>query len=233
MKQLVTTGIVLARTDYGEADRMLTLLTPDHGKLRLMAKGVRRAKSKLAGGIELFSVSTVTYIVGRSELGTLISSRLVRHYGTIVKDINRTMLGYDLIKKLNKATEDEPEPDYFQLLQQGFEALDDANIELPLIQLWFAMQLLRIGGHTPNLQTDTAGDKLAVDLTYNFSFDDMAFTPVGTADDGRFNANQIKFLRLGFAGHQPKALVHIQDSAEQTKSVLSLVQTMLQTHIRL
>ncbi len=232
MRQLVTTGIVLARTDYGEADRILTLLTPDYGKLRLMAKGVRRAKSKLAGGIELFSVSNVTYIQGRSELGTLISSRLVRHYGTIVKDINRTLLGYDLIKKLNKATEDVPEPDYFHLLQQGFEALDDAAIELSLIQLWFAMQLLRIGGHTPNLQTDTAGDRLVADQSYNFSLDDMSFAPAGPSGDGRFNANHIKFLRLGFAGHQPKALVHIQDSVGQTEAVSPLVQSMVQTYIR-
>ena len=57
MKQLVTEVIILARTDYGEADRILTVLSPEYGKLRLLAKGVRRVKSKLAGGIELFSVS--------------------------------------------------------------------------------------------------------------------------------------------------------------------------------
>ncbi len=246
MKQLVTTGIVLARTDYGEADRILTLLTPDLGKVRVIAKGVRRIKSKLAGGIELFSVSNISYITntrGRSELGTLVSSRLIKHYGTIVQDINRTMLGYDLIKRLNKATEDEPEPEYFELLQQGFEALDDAAIGLSLIQLWFAMQLLRIGGHTPNLQTDTAGSKLTADQSYNFSFDDMSFAtaPTDARDNkqgdggkgqGRFSANQIKFLRLGFAGHQPKALTHIQDSEMVVDELMPLVQTMLQTHVR-
>ena len=41
MKQLVSQAVVLSRTDYGEADRILTLLTPDQGKLRLLAKGVR------------------------------------------------------------------------------------------------------------------------------------------------------------------------------------------------
>jgi hypothetical protein len=105
MNQLTTQGIILGRTDYGEADRILTMLTPDHGKLRLMAKGVRRVRSKLAGGIELFSVSDVTYIKGRGDIGTLISTRLVRYYKYIVSDINRTMLGYDLIKLLNKVTE--------------------------------------------------------------------------------------------------------------------------------
>lgn len=108
MNQIVTTAIVLGRTDYGEADRILTLLTPDQGKLRLLAKGVRRVKSKLAGGIELFSVSTITFVRGRGDIGALVSTRLNKHYGHIVQDLDRTMLGYELLKQLNKTTEDEP-----------------------------------------------------------------------------------------------------------------------------
>ncbi|MEK7561678.1 MAG: DNA repair protein RecO, partial [Patescibacteria group bacterium] len=81
MNRYITKGIVLSRTDYGEADRILSFLTIDHGKVRAIAKGVRKSKSKLAGGIELFSVSDLTLIIGRGELNTLISTRLVRHYG--------------------------------------------------------------------------------------------------------------------------------------------------------
>jgi DNA repair protein RecO (recombination protein O) len=230
VRQQVTIGIVLRRTDYGEADRILTLLTPDQGKLRLMAKGVRRIKSKLAGGIELFSVSHVTYIQGRKDIGTLISARLDKHYGNIVKDIQRTMLAYELIKRLDKATEDEPEPEYFELLQQCFVALDDVSAtSLELVQLWFMMQLLRIGGHMPNLQTNAAGGKLSPDERYGFSFEDMAFA---ASPNGPFTANHIKFLRLGFAGHPPKALGQIQGSAGLVSELLPIVQTMLQTHVR-
>ena len=138
--QIITQGIILSRTDYGEADRILTLLTPDHGKLHLLAKGVRKVKSKLAGGIELFSISHITYIRGRGEMGTLISTRLIHHYDKIVKDITRVQLGYELIKQLNKATEDEPEPEYFELMQQAFEALDDTTTGTELIQVWFSAQ---------------------------------------------------------------------------------------------
>lgn len=230
MNQLVTTGIILARTNYGEADRIITLLTPDQGKLRLMSKGVRRLKSKLAGGIELFSISDITFIRGRGDMGTLISARLQKHYRMIVKDITRTMLGYDLIKLLDKTTEDEPEAEYFELMQQAFEALDDATIDQNLIRLWFTMQLLRLAGHTPNLQTDAAGIRLAADGRYNFSFDDVAFA---SAPQGRFTANDIKFLRLGFAGHQPKALVSIQNYGRLAEAARPLVQTMGQTYLRM
>jgi DNA repair protein RecO (recombination protein O) len=125
VKQLLTEGIILSRIEYGEADRIITVLTPEHGKLRLMARGVRRIKSKLAGGIELFSVSDLSYIKGKGEIGTLVSSRLKTHYGSIVQDLSRVQLGYELIKLINKATEDQPDEEYFNLLRESFKALDD------------------------------------------------------------------------------------------------------------
>lgn len=232
MKQLTTQGIILSRTDFGEADRIITMLTPDSGKLRLVAKGVRKLKSKLAGGIELFSISHITYIKGRGELDTLVSTRLDVHYENIVKDLARTMLGYELIKMLNKATEDQPEPEYFALLRQAFEVLDDPAVDLALIRLWFNMQLLRLAGHAPNLQTDLAGTKLSADQRYDFNFDDMAFA-AAPGGQGRFGANEIKFLRLGFAGHHAKALAQVQDSRSLVETVAPLVQTMAQTYLRM
>ena len=56
---LRTQAIILRRTNYGESDRILTLLTPE-GKFSVLARGARKEKSRLAGGIELFSVSDVT-----------------------------------------------------------------------------------------------------------------------------------------------------------------------------
>lgn len=229
MNQVVTVGIILARTDFGEADRIITLLTPDHGKLRLMAKGVRRIKSKLAGGIELFSVSDITFIQGRGDIGTLISTRLIKYYGHIVGDIDRVQLGYELIKLLNKVTEDQTESAYFDLLQQAFEALDTFAVSPELIRAWFSAQLLKLAGHTPNLRTDTSGHKLDVAAHYDFSFDDMAFV---VRPDGHFAADQIKFMRLLFSSNQPAVINHVQGSLALAEICAPTVQTMLRTHIR-
>ena len=174
MNQQNTTGIILTRTDYGEADRIITLLTPDCGKLRLMAKGVRRIKSKLAGGIELFSISNITFIKGRGDIGTLVSTRLIKHYGKIIRDIERVQLGYGLIKILNKITEDATETAYFTVLSDAFAALDDSDISSKLIECWFYAQLLRHGGFAPNLTTEASGEKLVASKKYNFSYDDSA-----------------------------------------------------------
>lgn len=229
MNQLTTQGIILSRTVFGEADKIITLLTPDHGKLRLMARGVRRSKSKLAGGVELFSVSDITYIKGRGEIGTLTSARLITHYGRIVQDVTRTMLGYELIKQLNKVTEDEPETEYFTLLEQTFQALNDASIPLELIRFWYGAQLLAQAGYSPNLYTDTAGTKLAADQSYDFSYDDMSFA---RADPGRFDAGHIKYLRLAFSGNQPRLLNLVQGTDRLLPDLLPITQTLLVNHIQ-
>jgi len=228
-QQIVTKGIVLSRIDYGEADRILTILTPDNGKLSMMARGVRKSKSKLAGGIELFSTSDITYISGRGELGTLISSRLIKYYENIVSDIERVQLGYELIKLLNKATEDSPESEYFELLEQSFIALNDKSVSIELIRIWFHSHLLRMAGHTPNLRTDTNDDKLAIDNNYNFDPEAMTFTK---HEQGSFSASHIKTLRLLFDGHTLVSLNRVTGLAESLSDISSLVKSMLTTHIR-
>ncbi|MEX1995295.1 MAG: DNA repair protein RecO, partial [Candidatus Saccharimonadales bacterium] len=226
LKQFTTTGIVLARTDYGEADRILTFLTAYHGKVKAIAKGVRKSKSKLAGGIELFSVSELTLIVGRGEINTLISTRLVKYYGNIVKDIERTNAGYEIIKLVNKNTEDGAEGSYFHLLEEAFKALDDTELDFKLTKLWFDMQLLKLAGHIPDLQTDAAGVRLAASDTYDFHIDEMRLVPQA-AEQGALNTNHIKFMRLGFSASRPQVLGRIQGAEGLTGLVQPLVQSML------
>ena len=228
MNQRRTTAIVLTRVDYGEADRIVTVLTPEAGKLVLMAKGVRKVKSKLAGGIELFSASEITYIPGRGSISTMVSSRLMRHYGRIVQDIDRTMLGYELIKLLHKVTEDEPERGYYELLEQAFFVLDDKNVSVEFIRVWFSAQLLRLAGHTPNLQTDTIGAKLSAAKHYEFDYDSTAFTP---RDDAAFGANEIKFMRLLFSASRASVVAAVQGGDQLALQCAPLVQTLRQLHL--
>jgi DNA repair protein RecO (recombination protein O) len=227
--QIVTEGIVLARTDFQEADRILTLLTPDHGKLKVIAKGVRRPRSKLAGGIELLSVSNITVLPGRGDLGTLVSTRLITHYGTIVQDVNRTMLAYELLKRINRITEDAAGEEYFMILQRALEALNDLEFSAELTELWFTMQLLNVTGHLPNLQTDTEDQKLQADQQYLFDFDHMAFRG---QKGGPFAANHIKLLRLAYATDQPLALKKVTDAAQCAPATLKLATQLLRHQTR-
>lgn len=207
MNSVVTEAIVLRRTDYGEADRIVVVLTPENGKISFIAKGVRRLKSKLAGGVELFSISNITFRPGKGELGTLVSARLETNFREITKDIDRVQLGYELIRVLNKITEDDTDPDYFELLKHTLASLDDVTIHPKLIEGWFFAQLLRLDGRTPNLVTDSGGEKLHPDKRYRFAYEDSYFNE---HPSGEFDAARIKFLRLLFAGNHPKTLQQVQ-----------------------
>jgi DNA repair protein RecO (recombination protein O) len=222
VKQLTTVGIILNRIDYGEADRILTLLTPDYGKLRVLAKGVRRIKSKMAGGIELFSVSQLGFIKGQGGLGTLTSTRLETHYGNIVTNLERTMAGYEIIKRLDRATEEGVEQEFFDILKQAFEALNDDTISLPVVRLWFGMQLLEVGGRSPNLVTDDSGEKLITDRRYTFDVERMSFR---RAEKGHFTSDHIKILRLA-RDYSPPVLAHVAGSQGLVDELLILLESL-------
>ena len=230
MKQIVTRGIVLSRIDFQEADRILTIITPDQGKIRLMARGVRKVKSKLAGGIELFSLSQITFIPGRGEIKTLVSSRLQTHFGNIVKDINRTMLGYELLKRINKLTEDATEPAYFELLARTLEGLDDETLSSEALEFWFNMQLLKITGHPPNLRTTSGEQTLTKGKNYNFDYSSMTFEP---SSDGTLTANHIKLMRLGTNSSRPAIFTKDKGSAKLLPELLILSKTLLSSQVRI
>jgi DNA repair protein RecO (recombination protein O) len=232
MNRYTTQGIVLTRTDFAEADRILTFLTSDHGKVRGLAKGVRKTKSKLAGGLELFSVSDLTMLIGRGEINTIMSTRLIKHYGDIVKDLKRTELAYESLRLIHKATEDAPEPAYYELLNSTLEALNDSKLEPQVTFLWFSMQLLKLSGHSPNLKTDIAGNKLTASASYDFYLDKMHFSPKKTKA-GKFKADDIKFLRIGFAAERPQTLKRIENSEKLLAAAQPLLQTMLQSFVQI
>ena len=78
-----TPAVILKRMDLGEADRIVTLYSRDVGKIRAVAKGVRRTTSRSAGHLEPFTLSDVMFAVGReldviSQADTLESFRQVR-----------------------------------------------------------------------------------------------------------------------------------------------------------
>lgn len=230
MKQpIVTEAIVLSRIDYQEADRILTVLTPQHGKVRVIAKGARRQKSKLAGGIELFSLCNLSISAGRGDLRALVSSRMERHFGDITKDITRTMYGYELLKQINAITEDEVDEEYYTLLRATLEGLNERSLDLGLTRLWSGVQLLSVTGHMPNLRSDTAGNALRESACYHFDYDAMA---LNEHPEGLISANHIKLLRLCSATPSPTVLLQVQDAAERAGQLLPVIQSAVRQTLR-
>lgn len=217
MRQITTPAIILRRTNYGEADRIVTFLTPT-GKLRAIVKGVRRSKSKLAGGIELFSESTVTFIEGKSDLATIISTRLNVHWDGIVGDLQRMMFGYEAMKLIDKVIEDDAERDYYEILRMTLEGLADSTTPLAAVELWFYVRILRLLGHGVNLKTDQDGRNLVDNTLYTFSVENMCFSP---NNSGQYRSDHIKLLRLSLS--QPvTVLKQVKQVGELSKALQPL-----------
>jgi DNA repair protein RecO (recombination protein O) len=200
-----TKAIVLRRTNYGEADRIIQLLTPENGVMSVMAKGVRREKSRLAGGIELFATCDVTVGTGKGDLGILTAARMDRFYSFIMRDYDRLQFGYDAIKQVAGVAATIDEPAFYELLEQTFGALDDVGIDVRLIKTWFWLQLAILLGIGVNLATDANGMKLVEDAQYNFSEFDHGFV---FNNNGQFTSEHIKLLRI-LSAQSPKVASHV------------------------
>lgn len=192
MKSVRTRAIVLRRTNYGEADRIVQLLTPE-GRRSVMARGVRKEKSKLAGGIELFAVSDVVIGEGKGELGVLTSARLVRFYAHIIEDYDRLQFGYFAIKHISRASETVDEPEWFEVLSEILMALDTRTIPLALTQTWFYIRYAALLGHALNVELDTDGNKLSSEAQYRYDDGEQGLRQIA---GGEIGAEHIKLLRL-------------------------------------
>lgn len=222
MKHLNTTGIVLARTDFGEADRIVTFLTPDHGKLNGLVKGVRKSRSKLAGGIELFSISEFGFIVGRGEVRTITFTRLKSNFANVSAELPRAQAGFELLKTIHATTGGHPEAAYFELLAGALDALNNKSLPAELTLLWFYLRLLVIAGHQPDFFRLDDGAPLPPGQRFTFDYSKMRFS---VATGGDFKQNDVKLLRL-LSVNQAVVLPKLQVEEKLVSACLQLVRTI-------
>lgn len=188
---LKTLAIVLRRTNYGEADRILNLITPD-GKKTAMARGVRKAKSKLAGGVEMFALNEVNLHFGRGEIATVIGAKGVRFYKNILVDYSRMELAALVLKRISVAAEAVETSEFFEIARACLEGIDN-GMKLALVESWFLLNLMKASGEEVNLYRDGGGDKLEEGVNYYYNVSESAFVE---SPQGEFETNDLKLLRL-------------------------------------
>ena len=192
MSTVRTRAIVLRRTNYGEADRILQLLTPE-GRRSVMARGVRKEKSKLAGGIELFAVSDVVISQGKGELGILTSARLVQFYRHILEDYDAMQFGYEVIKLVGRASEAVDEPEWYEVLAEVLMGLDANALNRQLVETWFYLRYAALLGSELSLVNDINGKALSPELRYAY---DVGEKGLRETQGGELTGEHIKLLRL-------------------------------------
>jgi DNA repair protein RecO (recombination protein O) len=152
---LRTEAIVLRSIRYGEADRILHLYTPEHGRLGAIAKGARRTRSRFGARLEPFFHLRMLLYEGRSDLRTVTSADTVEAHGPLrerAASLDAAARACDAVARLFESGE--PSPPVFHLLANELRLLDASERHAgPAAQLAFRLKLLVAGGFTPHLST--------------------------------------------------------------------------------
>lgn len=144
MPSYKTEGVVLKRWNYGEADRILTLYTKHYGKIRAVAKGVRRLTSRKAGALELFN-QVILFLAQGKSLDIITQAEAVAVFSEWRTNLNRVGVAYYFCELVDKLTpEQQPTPLVYELLTESLAKLATENLEE--LVLTFQAKLLRILG---------------------------------------------------------------------------------------
>lgn len=118
-----TEAIILARRNYGEADRLLTVFSKHYGKLRVVAKGIRRPTSRKKAALELFSHVRLFLAKGRN-LDIITDAELKNNFSSWRKDLAKVGVAYHLAEIVTRLSPEHQEHrEVFDLLLNSFEEL--------------------------------------------------------------------------------------------------------------
>lgn len=144
-------AIVLRRTDHGEADRLLTLFTPDRGKLRVNAKGARKPSSRKSGHVELFTHVDLMLAKGQ-QIDVVTQADTIDAFIALRDNLDRVSYAYYLVELIDKFSEEETENrPVFDLLWRALGWLGDEAIDPDLLTRFFELRLLQYVGYRPQL----------------------------------------------------------------------------------
>lgn len=147
-----TQGIVLKYTNLGEADKILTILTRNKGKLKAVAKGCRKPKSSLLASSELFVFSEFVLYKG-SSLYHITQAETRETFYNLRNDLLKLSYGVFFVEMADAVSEEELSSErLFILLAKALYYLAEGEIPVGIINLAYQLKLMDISGYRPSLQ---------------------------------------------------------------------------------
>jgi DNA repair protein RecO (recombination protein O) len=154
-------AVVLRTQKLGEADRIITMLTREHGRIRGVAKGVRRTMSKFGARLEPGSHVDIQLHIGKT-FDTITQVEAIMNYGeAITDDYQRWTIASAILETAERFTAQEHEPalQEFQLVVGGMKALSENRYDPSLILDAFLLRSLAIGGYAPSMSNCSRCEK--------------------------------------------------------------------------
>lgn len=220
------TGIILNKRNVGETDRIYTMYTLEGGKIRSIAKGVRKAHAKLASSLENFTLADIT-IVRTRGLGKITGSIVEENFSLLKKNCDALLLVFSAMAVFEKMVDlENPDKSVFNLLREYLEAINnnaekEDEIRYEVLSLGFLVKLLDLLGYSIEVESCVA-------CSARFSEASICFSPQhgGALCEScakNFSAvcwvkpNAIKLIRL-FLKNNLSSLVKIKASREDCDS---------------
>lgn len=201
MSIIKTSGIVIKKINIGEADRILTILTDDRGKMRVVAKGVRKPRAKLTGFTDMFAYNELELAEGKN-LDIVTSASTIERFIKDDTSLEKIGVMYYFCELSDKLIEEQSETKgAFELLRDVLHFLKNHDLSVPLIKSYFEIKLLLLLGFTPELTKSVLSrEALREDREIRFSVNlGGVIQGVDLAKDDfarEVSVNTIKFMRL-------------------------------------
>ena len=169
MTQFRDRGVVLRTIRLGEADRIVTLMTEHHGKVRAVAKGVRRTTSKFGSRLEPLSHVALLGWQGRGDLDTINQVEVLDTFRPVREDLDRMSAGLSMLEVVDQVGQERhANPRLYEMAVRAIAALAERNS--PMVAPAFFLKVLALEGSAPMLDccvscgTDDDAELVAFDI---------------------------------------------------------------------
>ena len=145
-------GIVLRSIKLGEADKIVTVMTQGAGKVRAVAKGIRKTTSRFGGRLEPFTHVSLMLYRGRGSLDTITQAEIIASHRTLRDDLALFAAGETMLEAVDKVAEEhEKNIRLALLLLAGLRALEPGPADPSAVAESFLLKLLSLSGFHPSL----------------------------------------------------------------------------------
>ncbi len=224
-------AIVIRTYKYSEADRIAVFLTENHGKVRAIAKGVRKTTSKLGGRVEPGSHSAIQFFEGKSDLHKVTQVDVIDTFSNIRVDYDRLTRVATILEVAEQLAQDhEPNEPLYRMVLGALRSLNDRDA--PLLVAGFLFKALALEGFGPEVDVCVAcGADPATDSNVQLtSFDVMGGATCRTCRQGAaISADALRVIRL-ILGRQLGAALREMESPT-THEVEAIAHRCVEAHL--
>jgi DNA repair protein RecO (recombination protein O) len=145
-------GVVLRSSKLGEADKIVTVMTQGSGKVRAVAKGIRKTTSRFGARLEPFTHVSLMVYRGRGSLDTVSQAEILSPFMALRTDLGLFAAGETMLESVDKVAEEhERNVRLFMLLLSGMRSLEARPADPAAVAESFLLKLLSLSGFHPNL----------------------------------------------------------------------------------